>query len=65
MIAARMQILMTVFAEAAVQTATVTLNGKNIANLGISHESEAKPAGYAFSRGEIESYMAKNAYKSP
>ena len=63
LIAARMQMLMTVFAEAAVQTATITLNGENIANLGISHGSEAKPANYAYTRAEIETCMAENAYK--
>jgi hypothetical protein len=59
-IAARMQILLTVFAEPAVQTALVTLNGQNIANLGISHSSEAKPNGYAYTRAEIEDFIAKN-----
>jgi hypothetical protein len=63
LIAARMQILMTVFAEASVQTATVTLNGENIANLGISHGSESKPASYAYTRAEIETFMTKNTYK--
>jgi len=63
LIAARAQILLTVFAEASVQTATITLNGKNIANLGISHSSEAKPADYTYTRAEIETFMAKNAYQ--
>ena len=65
LIAARMQFLMTVFAEPDVQNATITLNGKNIANWGISHESEARPVNYAYSRAEIETYIAKNAYKAP
>ena len=65
LIAARMQFLMTVFAEASVQTATITLNGKNIANLGISHESQARPAGYAYPRAEIETFMAENACQKP
>ena len=62
LIAARYQILLTVFAEQSVQTATITLNGENIANLGISHNSQAKPADYAYSREEIKTFMAENAY---
>jgi len=65
LIAARAQILLTVFAEASVQAATITLNGKNIANLGISHSSEAKPADYTYTRAEIEIFMAENAYENP
>ena len=61
LIAARMQILMTVFAERAVQTANVSLNGESIANLGISNSSEAKPAGYTFTRAEIETYQVEHA----
>ena len=64
LIAARAQILLTVFTEASVQTATITLNRKNIANLGISH-SEAKPADYTYTRAEIETFMAENAYGIP
>ncbi|HLU09323.1 MAG TPA: hypothetical protein VK003_06625 [Oceanobacillus sp.] len=60
-IAARMQFLLTVFAEPAVQTATITLNGESIGNLGISHSSEAKPADYAYTRAEIEQFIAENA----
>ena len=60
LIAARMQILMTVFADPLVQTATVTLNGENISNLGISQLRDARPAGYAYSRAEIEYFMAEN-----
>ncbi len=56
LIAFRMQILMTVFADASVHTATVTLNGECIGNLGISHESEAMPANYAYTRAEIEAF---------
>lgn len=58
LIAARMQILLTIFANPAVQTATVTLNGDTIGNLGIAHSLEAKPADYVFTRAEIEAYMA-------
>jgi hypothetical protein len=65
LIAARAQILLTVFAEASVQTATITLNGKNIANLGISHNSQAKPADYTYTRADIETFMSENAYKIP
>ncbi len=62
LIAARMQILMTVFANSAVQSATITLNGQNIANLGISQSSEAKPADYAYTRADVETFMRTNAY---
>lgn len=62
LIAARMQILLTVFAESVVQSAVITLNGENIGNWGISHSSEAKPADYAYTRAEIEAFMSANAY---
>lgn len=65
LIAARMQILLTVFAESSVQTAMITLNGENIANLGISHSSEARPDDYTFTRAEVEAFMAENAYEPP
>jgi spore germination protein GerM len=65
LMAARAQILLTVFAEPAVQTAAITLNGDNIANLGISHSSEARPADYAYTRAEIEAFIAENVYKGP
>jgi len=65
LIAARAQILMTVFAEASVQTATITLNGKNIANLGISHGSQVKPADFTYTRADIETFMAENAFWKP
>jgi len=65
LIAARMQILMTVFTDASVQSATVSINGKNIANLGISHLSEVKPDGFVYTRAEIETFMAENAYVNP
>ncbi|MBN2587790.1 MAG: hypothetical protein JXR55_10900, partial [Candidatus Fermentibacteraceae bacterium] len=54
LVAARMQVLLTVFADAGVRTATVTIDGDCIGNLGISHESEEKPADYIFTREEIE-----------
>ncbi len=56
LIASRMQILMTVFTDASVQTATITLNGECIGNLGISHESEVMPADYVYARAEIEAF---------
>jgi len=65
LIAARMQILLTIFANPAVQTATVTLNGDTIGNLGISHSLEAKPTDYVFTRSEIEVYAAENMYVLP
>jgi hypothetical protein len=65
LIAARMQILMTVFANASVQTATVTLNGGTIGNLGVSNSMDAKPADYVFTRSEIETFINGHAYVSP
>ena len=65
MIAASMQILLTVFANADVQTATVTLNGDTVGNLGVSNSMHAKPADYVFTRTEIETYMIEHAYASP
>ena len=63
LIAARMQILMTLFANTSVQTATVTLNGDTIANMGVSRE--AKPANYVYTRAEVETFMAEHAYVTP
>lgn len=63
--AARAQILMTLFANAAVQSATVMINESNIANISISHSMDAKPDDYAYTRAEIEAYMAENAYLQP
>ncbi len=65
LIAARMQILLTIFAHPAVETARVTLNGDTIGNLGIAHSLEAKPADYVFTRAEIEAFMAENMAVSP
>ena len=65
LIAASMQILMTVFANATVQTATITLNGDTIGNLGVSNSMNAKPADYVFNRSEIETFMNEHVYVSP
>lgn len=56
LIAFRIQILMTIFADTSVQTATVTLNGECIGNLGISHTSEAVPADHVYTRADIEAF---------
>ena len=61
LITASMQILMTVFANASVQTASVSLNGDTIGNSGISISLDAKPAYYVFTRDEIEKYMNEHA----
>jgi hypothetical protein len=65
LIAARYQILLTVFAEASVQTARIVLNGRNIANLGVSHSSQAKSGDYTYTRAEVEAFIAENAYVTP
>jgi len=58
LIAARMQILMTIFANVSVKTAAVTLNG-------VSNSMDAKPADHIFTRYEIETFMKEHAYVSP
>ena len=65
LIAASQQILLTVFANANVQTATVTLNGDTVGNMGVSNSMHAKSADYVFTRAEIETYMSEHAYRSP
>jgi hypothetical protein len=65
LIAARMQILLTLFANPAVETATVTLNGDTIGNLGIAHSLEAKAVDYVFTRAEIEAFQAANQSVTP
>ena len=61
----RMQILLTVFANPAVQTAAVSFNEDTIANLGVSESGDAKPANYVFTRAEIEAYLKEHAYVAP
>jgi hypothetical protein len=63
--AARAQILMSLFANEAVQSAKVTINGDNVANISISNSMDAKPADYTYTRAEIEKFMAENAYAQP
>ena len=65
LIAASTQILMTVFANASVQTASITLNGDTIGNMGISNSLHAKPADYVFTRDEIEKFINEHANVSP
>jgi hypothetical protein len=60
--AARMQILLTVFANPSVQTATVTLNEDTIGNLGVSSSTDARPADYVYTRAEMETYMMEHYY---
>jgi hypothetical protein len=65
LIAARMQILMTIFANPAVQSSTVTFRGDTIGNWGVSNSINAKPANYIFTRAEIEAFIAGNLYRAP
>lgn len=65
LIAASQQILLTVFANANVQTATVTLNGDTVGNMGVSNSINAKPTDYVFTRTEIETYMSEHTYGLP
>ena len=64
LIAAREQIILTVFAEQAVQSAVITLNGENIASLGVS-SGNGKPVDFAYTRADIEAFLAENAYSNP
>jgi hypothetical protein len=64
LIAASMQLLMTVFANPFVQTATITLNGDTIGNLGVSNSMNAKSADHVFTRAEIEAFIIEHAYVS-
>lgn len=59
---ASMQILLTVFANPAVQSAAVTLNGDTIGNLGVSSSTNAKPADYRYMRTEMETYLIEHAF---
>jgi len=65
LIAARWQIILTVFAESAVQSALITLNGKNIANLGVSHSRNAKPEDFTYTRSDVDAFLAENEYSNP
>ena len=65
LIAASMQILITIFANETVQSATVTLNGDTIGNLGVSNSMNAKPVDYVFNRSEIETFINEHTYVSP
>jgi hypothetical protein len=56
---------LTIFADPSVQSATVRLNEKNIANLGISNSLEVQPDDYAYTRDEIENFMAVHTYRIP
>ena len=55
------QFLLTIFANPDVNTAVVILNNETIANLGISHSSQAKPAEYRYSREEMQEFIANYA----
>lgn len=63
LIAARMQFLMTIFANQAVQTAAVTLNGETIGNFGISNSLEARPIEDVFTHAEIETFIQEHGFK--
>ena len=65
LIAASQQILLTVFANANVHTATVTLNKDTVGNMGVSNSMNAKSVDYDFTRAEIEAYMKEHAYVLP
>ena len=49
------QILMTVFANPSVRTASISVNGEAVTNMGISNSREALPADYVYTRGGNDS----------
>ena len=56
LIAARQQMLLTVFEVPQVDSVLMTIGGRNIGNIGISHDSQAVPENHAVSRASyIES----------
>jgi hypothetical protein len=61
----RILILLTVFANPSVKTAAVSLNDDTIENMGISENTQARPADYVYTRAAIETYMKENAYVPP
>jgi hypothetical protein len=66
--AASLQILMTVFANPAAQTAAITLNGSAIAGLCIFRAGDPpiiQMVDDVYTRAVIEKYMKENAYVSP
>ena len=65
LIAASQQILLTVFANANVHTATVTLNEDTVGNMGVSNSMNARSVDYVFTRAEIETYVSEHAYGLP
>jgi hypothetical protein len=62
LVAAHMQILLSVFANPAVQSAAVILNGDTIGNFGVSSSTNAKPADYAYTRAEMETYLLEHSF---
>ena len=65
--AASLQILMTVFANPAVQTSTITLNGNLIGDLCIFWDGYPiiETVNDVYARTDVETYMEENAYVSP
>ncbi len=61
LIAIRWMILLTVFDSSSIDTAHITLNGQNIANLGVSWSGNALPEDYGYTRSEIETFKQENA----
>jgi hypothetical protein len=65
--AASLQILMTVFANPAVQSAAISLNGRSIAGLCVFREGDPpilQTVNDVYSRAVVETYMKENAYVS-
>ena len=49
----QVQFAMTVFEQPDVETALITFNGQNIANLVVDHESQRKPEDFVYTRADL------------
>ncbi|HEX5836854.1 MAG TPA: hypothetical protein VFY26_03420 [Anaerolineales bacterium] len=63
--AAGRQILMTVFANPSVRTASISVNGGAVTNMGISNSREALPGDYVYTRAGIGPPMNEQANATP
>ena len=51
--ATQVQLAMTVFEEPGIETALITFNGQNIANLVVDHESQRRAEDFAYTRADL------------
>jgi hypothetical protein len=53
-----MQFALTVFEEPGIETALITLNGQNIANLVVDHPSQSQPDDFVYRRETFAEYLS-------